>query len=328
MRTMLSLMLAVLIIGGGLAYGETPERKQITVSAQWKLGPSTAYWVIAKEKGFYDDLGFKVNVVGLMGSTKTIVALEAGQVDMGCPSGYALVKARGTGFKAKMLLCYVPTPQLGVIYHTNRGIASPKDLEGKTIGGVPGTGDLLLFSSYCKSHGINIDKIKIEQLSYAVLHGMFFEGKLDGITTFLPYLPRFRNDGHKVDAFPYEDYNVYFNGLSATEKFIKENPVTVRRFVQATQKAFAWIYENPKESIDLYFSAQPELKGDNPEVDYEAFKLVMSTQYDETSKIKGVGWMTETKWKKTMQFAAEHFEAEINFAPNELFTNEFLLPKK
>ena len=328
MRALISLMLAVLIIGGGLAYGETPERKQITVSAQWKLGPSTAYWVIAKEKGFYDDLGFKVNLVGLMGSTKTIVALQAGQVDMGCPSGYALVQARGTGFKAKMLLCYVPMPQLGVIYHTNRGINSPKDLEGKTIGGVPGTGDLLLLPSYCKYHGVDFDKIKIENLSYAVLHGMFFEGKLDGIATFMPYLPRFRNDGHKVNAFPYEDYNVYFNGLSATDKFIKENPVTVRRFVQATQKAFVWIYENPKEAIDLYFKAQPELKGDNPDVDYEAFKLVMSTQYDQTSKIKGVGWMTAAKWEKTMQFAAEHFEAETNFAPNEIFTNEFLLPIK
>ena len=95
MRTILSLMLAVLIIGGGLAYGETPERKQITVSAQWKLGPSTAYWVIAKEKGFYDDLGFKVNIIGLMGSTKNIVALEAGQVDMGCPSGLRFSESTG-----------------------------------------------------------------------------------------------------------------------------------------------------------------------------------------------------------------------------------------
>ena len=63
MRILLSLILVTMMMVG-ITYAEEPEKKQITVSAQWKIGPSTAYWVIAKEKGFYDNLGFEVNIVG------------------------------------------------------------------------------------------------------------------------------------------------------------------------------------------------------------------------------------------------------------------------
>jgi len=159
-----------------------------------------------------------------------------------------------------MVMCYVPKPQLGVIYHTNKGIESSIDLEGKTLGSVPGSGEFMLFPAFCKKNGVAIDNIKIEQVSYGVLHGMFFEGKLDGIITFMPYLPRFKADGHKVTGFQYEDYGIYFNGVCATEKFLTENPVTVRRFIHASQKAFDWIYEHPKESVDIFFKAQPALK--------------------------------------------------------------------
>ncbi|MBF0280932.1 MAG: ABC transporter substrate-binding protein [SAR324 cluster bacterium] len=325
MRILSILILSAMMFVTGFAHAETPEREEITVAAQWKIGPSTAYWIIAKEKGFYDNLGFKVNIVGLMGSQKNLAGLQAGQVDFSSPQAFVLAKARADGFKAKMILCYVPKPQLGVIYHTNKGINSPKDLEGKTIGSVPGSGEALLFPIFTEKNGISFEKIKVEQLSYGVLNGRFFEGKLDGITTFMPYLPRFQSDGHKVAAFQYEDYGIYFNGISATEKFLMENPVTVRRFVQATQKAFKWIYENPKESVDIFFKAQPELKSDNPQVDYDEFELVMSTQYDETGLAKGVGWMTDSKWQKTLQFTEKNFDAKINFSPDEIYTNEFLL---
>jgi NitT/TauT family transport system substrate-binding protein len=328
MRTLISVILAALIIGGGIVYGETPEKKQLTVAAQWTIGPSTAYWVIAKEKGFYDDLGFEVNIVGLTGSQANLTGLQAGQVDMACPLAFVLAKARTEGFKAKMIMCYVPKPQLGVIYHTDRGIGSPKDLEGKTLGSVPGSGELLLFPAFCKKNGISIDKIKIEQVSYGVLHGMFLEGKLNGIITFMPYLPRFQAEGKKVAGFQYDDYGIYFNGLCATEQFLKENPVMVRRFVQATQKAFDWIYRNPKESIDIFYKKQPATKGEDPNVAYKEFELVMSASYDETGLQKGLGWMHDSKWQQTLKFTEENYDAKINFAPSEIYTNEFLMEKK
>lgn len=328
MRKTISVLVAILLLGAGIAYGEAPEKKSITVGAQWKIGPSTAYWVTAKEKGFYDNLGFDVNIVGLTGSQKNLAGLQAGQVDLASPMAALLAKARSQGFKAKMIMCYVPKPQLGVIYSTEKGIKSPKDLEGKTLGAVPGSGEFLLFPAFCKNNGIDINKIKIEQVSYGVLHGMFFEGKLDGIITFMPYLPRFKAEGHKVAGYQYDDYGVYFNGVCATEKFLKENPVTVRRFIHATQKAFDWIYQNPNESIDIFFKKQPATKGDDPQADYDQFKLVMSTQYDKTSQVKGVGWMTDEKWKKTLDFAAKNFDAKIDFAPGDIYTNEFLKPKQ
>jgi ABC-type nitrate/sulfonate/bicarbonate transport system substrate-binding protein len=103
--------------------------------------------------------------------------------------------------------------------------------------------------------------------------------------------------------------------------------VTVRRFVHATQKAFDWIYKHPKESVDIFFKAQPALKSDKPEADYEQFELVMSTQYDDTGRVKGVGWMTDSKWKQTLKFAEENFDAKIDFGLNEIYTNEFLIQK-
>ncbi|MBT4527915.1 MAG: ABC transporter substrate-binding protein [Deltaproteobacteria bacterium] len=326
MRILLSLILVTMMMVG-ITYAEEPEKKQITVSAQWKIGPSTAYWVIAKEKGFYDNLGFEVNIVGNTSSKVVIAGLESGQLDFGSPAAYFLAGARSQGFKGKMLLCYVPMPQLGIIYHTNRNIKSPKDLEGKTLGGVPGTSDIMLFSRFAITNGISIEKVKLEKLSYGVLHGMFFEGKLDGMATFMPYLARYKSEGHQVAGFPYGDYGIYFNGITASEKFLKENPITTKRFIQATQKAFAWIYEHPKESIDLFFEAQPELKSDNPQTDYDQFDLVMSTHYDEIGHKKGLGWMIDSKWRKTLQFAAENFGAKINFSPNEIYTNEFLMQK-
>ncbi len=312
----------------GFANAETPEKKEITVAAQWKIGPSVAYWIVAREKGFYDDLGFKVNIVGLMGSQKNLVGLQSGQVDFASPQAFALAKARESGFKAKMVMCYVPKPQLGVIYHNDKGIKSPKDFEGKTLGSVPGSGESMLFPMFAKINGVSIDKINIEKLSYGVLHGMFFEKKLDGIITFMPYLPRFQAEGHKVSGMQYDDYGIYFNGISASEEFLTENPITTRRFIQATQKAFDWIYQHPKESIDIFFKAHPELKSDNPQVDYDQFEMVMKTQYDGTSSEKGLGWMTDSKWEKTFQFTRENFDTKISFSPSDIYTNEYLIEKK
>ncbi len=324
MRIITNILLTLSLILAGLAHAETPEKKMITVGAQWKIGPSTAYWIVAKEKGFFENLGFEVNIVGIMGSQANLSALQSGQVDLASPQAFTLAKARAEGFKAKMIMCYVPKPQLGVVYHRGRGIKSPLDLEGKTLGIVAGSGEALLLPMFAKVNGVSVEKIKVTQLSYGVLNGMFFEGKLDAMTTFMPYLPRFLSDGHKVAAFQYEDYGIYFNGITGTEKFLKENPITVRRFVRATQKAFDWIYENQKEAVDIFYKVQPELISDDHQADYDQFKLVMSTQYDDISRKKGVGWMNDSKWKKTFKFTEDNFDSKINFSTGDIYTNEFL----
>ena len=87
-------MLTLSLILAGLAHAETPEKKMITVGAQWKIGPSTAYWIVAKEKGFFENLGFEVNIVGIMGSQANLSALQSGQVDLASPQAFTLAKAR------------------------------------------------------------------------------------------------------------------------------------------------------------------------------------------------------------------------------------------
>jgi NitT/TauT family transport system substrate-binding protein len=114
------------------------QKKDVTLRLDWIYQGPNAGFVVAKDKGFYDEAGLNVDLGPGKGSGSTAQLIASKASMFGFADGFVV----GAGVSKGMNLVTV-----GAIYRRNptaaivlaeSGIRTPKDLEGKSIGIAPG----------------------------------------------------------------------------------------------------------------------------------------------------------------------------------------------
>src|ERR1700712_1823726 len=133
-------------------------------------------------------------------------------------------------------------PPFTVAVKADSPIKTPKDFEGKTLGGAVGDGALKLFPALCKLTKIDCDKVKITNMQPNLREQMLMNGQVDGVFGYVNTI-RFSaklmgvEDG-KIRYINYGDYgmDLYSNAIIVSKKLIAENPKAVEGFLRALNK--------------------------------------------------------------------------------------------
>src|SRR5262249_7557356 len=102
--------------------------------------------------------------------------------------------------------------------------------------------------------------------------------------------------GAKVVSLLFADYGVtnLSYGLIATDEMIQKHPDLVRRFVQATTKAYASSFAHPDESADIYLKRTNNLDSKKQVINIlHHWKEQIHTKNTEG---KPLGWMAAADW--------------------------------
>ncbi|MFE9104422.1 ABC transporter substrate-binding protein [Actinomadura geliboluensis] len=221
-----------------------------------------AFAYVAEEKGYFKEAGLDVDIKPGSGTVDVMKLLAGGRADFGAGD---FTTALITIAKQKL-----PVTAVGMVHQKSLaavvaldggGIATPKDLEGKTIGDQPGSTNQVTFPVYAKAAGIDAGKVKFVPSAPPALPQLLATGKVDAIGQFVVGRPLVEKaaQGKKAVILPYGDVlpDLYGNALLASSKVAKEKPELVKKFSAALFKGLQYSIAHPEETGEILKKRQP-----------------------------------------------------------------------
>ena len=248
----LAFALLLAAIPAGAATAET----WVSFSLDFKFEGPSAPFALALDKGYYRAEGLNVSIDESPGSLETIARVAAGTYDMGFADINALIKYRDVNANApKAVFVVYNRPPFAVIARKSRGIAKPKNLEGKVIGAPALDNASAQWPIFAKAAGIEASKVTIENVGFEVREPMLAAGQVDAITglSFSSFID-LKDKGVPEDdivVLLMADYGVdlYGSAIIVNPKFAASQPDAVKGFLRAFVKSLKETVKSPATAI-------------------------------------------------------------------------------
>jgi NitT/TauT family transport system substrate-binding protein len=321
-----ALLPAAILITGAVA-AETAVR--FTLDFKFE-GPSAPF-LFAFDKGYYKKEGLDVTIDEAAGSLEAIERVASGTYDMGFADINSLIKFRdmkpNTPVKAVFML--YNRPPFAVIGRKSRGINTPKDLEGKTLGAPPTDLAYAQWPIFVHANGIKASKVTIENVSFPVREPILAAGQVDAITglSFTSFID-LKEKGVPVDdlvVLLMADYgvNLYGSAIIVNSKFADEHADAVKGFLRAFTKALRETVLRPGVAIESVVKRNTQAKK-NIELDRLNMAIRENIVTPEV-KMNGYGDIDRDRFAGAIeQIALTHKFKAAKPKPEDVFDASFL----
>ncbi|HET9516136.1 MAG TPA: ABC transporter substrate-binding protein [Actinoplanes sp.] len=249
-----------------------------------------SYVYLAKEKGYFRDAGFDVDIKPGAGTGDNIKLIVGGQaqftpIDL---TGGLLTAGNGggkdPGFTA--VAGIQQRTMAAIISLDGNGIKTPKDLEGKKLADLPGSVVRNLFPTYAKLAKVDASKVTWVNGTPQTLMGTLASGQVDGIGQFVVGKPTVETvaKGKTAVVLPYSDYlqDLYGNALITSTAYAQGNPAKVKKFTAALLKGLEEAIANPTEAGAMLQKSVPTA---NPQAAAAELQLMASFVRSEASGV-------------------------------------------
>jgi len=308
------------------------ELEEVRVITDWMIEGDHSFLFAALEQGYYHDEGLAVVIYPGFGSTDAIKKIETGLVDFGYVDPGCLLKARAEGIKVKFIGSIMPSTTVAYNILNISGIKTPKDFEGKILGGASEDAAIELFPVFAKTNGIDVSKVTIQEIDYGVYRTLLFTGQIDIcpgdiVADELEYGKMAKEEGMEHSMIRFIDWGLDLqgDGLITHERVINEKPDVVRRFLRATYKGLIYALDNPEKAIDYILKYSPEWEYD-PEIalgGLTGFNKLVAPKIVRDDPPK-TGMFDATKMKSTRDTIVEALGITVEIPLEDFYTNEFL----
>jgi NitT/TauT family transport system substrate-binding protein len=224
------------------------------------------------------------------------------------------------------------TPPFTVVVKKDSPIKTPKDLEGKTIGGPANDGALKLFPAFAKVAKIDASKVNITNMAPNLREQMLLRGQVDaifGFTNTVYFSAKLVGIDPEKDLrfINYADYgmDLYSNAIVFSRAFAKENPKAVAGFVKAVNRAINDALANPEAAMDTVMKREPLLKRD-VEKERLIATIKQEMSHPEIARI-GFGDVDGERLKRAIAMVVEANALPRTPANDEVFDRSFLPPR-
>jgi NitT/TauT family transport system substrate-binding protein len=289
------------------------------------------YW-LARERGWYAEQGLSVRIQPGRGSGQVAQLVAAGQAEFGQMTPVVLAQTVAKQ-KAplKMVGVTFQRDTIALKYFKASGIKTPKDLEGRTVGLVPGTVNELLWGAFARAAGFDTEKVKVVGADFRTYASSFAAGQIEATNSLLGYHDNVRltRQGRAVGEFVYSDYLPMVGfGLVTSTRTLTERPELVRRMVRATQKAWDHLLRSPREAVAeaaRIITRNVEGTSDAEDLIVEAsLQVIPRLMRSKASDGKPPGWSHPGDWGKMVAVLEQQDRLPRTPAVEELMTNRFV----
>jgi NitT/TauT family transport system substrate-binding protein len=330
----LALMLAIAAIASGAS---DPARSEALIPVRmrldWVWQAPQSIWTLAAERGYFRDEGLDVSIDRGYGGMDNAAALASGNYDIMFSDMNSVILWNAKNPENKLLtvfLIYDAYPGT-VITRKGNGIATPKDLEGKTIGAPLTTGGRTMFPAFAAANGIDESKVHWDTIGIQLQDQQFAQGQFDAIagyvTTSLLNLKQLGVSQDKLTIFNFVDYGVdlFGSALIVRADFAQNKPEVIRKFVRATLRGMKAMLANKVEAIESLKKRDPLL--DIPiEVDRLNLMIDMTLKRPDVEKY-GVGYVDPARLQRSIDTVTTAFKIPVKPSPDEIYTDKFVPPQ-
>src|SRR5436190_12919760 len=246
----------------GVAQGQAPEKRQITLGVGGKTSLYYLPLTIAERLGHFKEQGLDVTINDFRGGAQSLQALAGGSVDVvtGAYEHTIRMQAKGQDVRALIELGRFPGIVLGVRKDRANAYKSPADLKGMKIGvSAPGSSTnffvmYLLAKAGLKPTDASYIGVGIGPSVIAAV----IKGEIDAMSNLDPMMTKLELDGQiKVvaDTRTEEGTRAIFGGsnpaavLYVKQEFSARNPNTMQALVNAFHKTLKWLESATPEQV-------------------------------------------------------------------------------
>ncbi|MEI6724256.1 MAG: ABC transporter substrate-binding protein, partial [Betaproteobacteria bacterium] len=223
-------------------------------------------------------------------------------------------------------------PPFTIAVKKDSPIKTPKDLEGKTIGGPANDGALKLFPAFAKVAKVDASKVKITNMTPNLREQMLKQGQVDAVFGYINTIwfsaKAFGMDPEKDLRFiNYADHglDLYSNTIVVSRQLAKDNPNAVKGLLKALNRAIGDTLANPEAGMDTVLKREPLVKRD-----IEKERLIATIKEEmsapEIARI-GLGDVTDERLDKTINVVVEANGLTRRPSREEVFSRAFLPPR-
>ncbi|MEV0807540.1 ABC transporter substrate-binding protein [Micromonospora sp. NPDC050200] len=236
--------------------GDSKAMEKVTYLTSFGNFGRDSYAWVAKEKGFFKEAGFDVEIKPGQGTGAVIQTIVGGQADFGPIdlTGGLLQLGNGAAKDFVAVAAIQQRTMAAVVTVEGKNIATPKDLEGKKLADTPTSVVRQLFPTYARLAGVDASKVTWVNGEAQTLMGTLASGTVDGIGQFVVGQPTVEVVTKKKPVvLPYSEVmqDLYGNALITSAKIAKDKPEMVKRFTAALLKGLEYALANPQEAADL-----------------------------------------------------------------------------
>ena len=299
--------------------------KKVSMTLDWVYqGPNVGF-MLARDKGFYEQAGLDVSITSGKGSVSTAQLVASRATQFGFSDGYVVGSGVAKGMGIKSIGSVYRRNPAAVVVLADSEIKAPKDLEGKTIAITAGSAQFQQWPAFIKGAKLDASKIEIVNLDPAGVGPALISGKVPAIAGFAQgYVPSIEIRGKKqTRIFWYADYGVTVvsNGIIVHDDTLKSDPELVRAFVTATLKGFLHGRKNPDEAVATVSKYLPTV---DAQITRREMELSWKTWVTPNTKGKSLGWASDTDWAATVDVLKQYGGVTAPLQANTLYTNEFV----
>lgn len=309
------------------------EKSSIKFSQGWLFQATQAQFPLAHERGYWKSEGLDVTVDRGNGSATSIQRVISGTHEIAYSDVGTIVKWNAENPGKELMIIYVAEDgfPLGAFSLKTKGIAKPKDLEGKKLGAPAFDGGRQMFPAFAKANGIDQTKITWFSMDASLREQMLVKGDVDVITGFITSaIPTLNGLGVKtadLSIMKYDDYNLdgFGNAVFASRDFVEKNPKTVAAFVKGLNHAMKDLIAEPKAAINAIKARDPLI---NSDLETERLKLyVKELLLTPNVKSNGFSAVDIKKLERQITSVMDAFNVKANVTTASIYTDKFLPSK-
>ncbi|MDX1808336.1 MAG: ABC transporter substrate-binding protein [Sulfurospirillaceae bacterium] len=220
---------------------------KLSVQLDWKYQFQHAGLIMAKEKGYYKDVGLDVDLREYKKGIDIAQDVLSGKADFGLSNTSLIYGNDGKLQPTVLLATYLQKSPL--VFVTQPNITNPSMLNGKKI-------MITNYEARNSSLSLLLDYFSVDYTfvphSYTI--SAFKNKKVDALSAFTS------NELYELnkEKIPYNiidpaDYGFVTNAMNlfSSYKFAKENPNTIKKFLSATKKGWEYSLEHMNKTVEI-----------------------------------------------------------------------------
>lgn len=288
--------------------GAPGQLREVSVVLDWYPNAVHAFLYLAQENGYFEQEGLKVTFkmpaenptdgIKLVGAGRETFALYY-QPDV-------LVARTNEQIPIVAVGAVVRHPLNAVMARASKGLKSPRDLEGKTVGYPSIPLNLAIVRTMVRSAGGNPDKVTMKDIAWDLIPAVATD-KVDAISGGYVNHERvlLEKQGIPLTVFRPTDFGVpdYYELVLITgEKTAREDRALVEAFWRAAARGFADMKKDPRHALDVLQKHQAKEFPLDREVEEKSIDILLPLMDPGDGRAFGVQdaatWRQVAEWMK------------------------------
>lgn len=293
---------------------------------KWQYQAQFAGYLIAQEKGFYDELGLEVEINSAGPDLKPYLTVASGSDDIGIGVPNQIVTAQSNDVPLVAIAQVMQDSPFRFVLKSENRIDSLAQLKGEKIGLWMG-GDEAEFVSMLKTENLKLSDFQIIPQGFTVVPFLEDSYKLSHVSVY--------NELNQILANGYEsdgalqvlnpaDYDSDILGdlLFTTKSYAENNRHKISRFLEASYKGWRYAKDNPNEAIKIVLKFNPDLEKESQEKQLDA---ALALIFNQTTKENGFGYLSKDAFLKTIRILKDSKQIDKDVNVEDLIYDKYVL---